>query len=60
MTGSESDLKDPGSIFRLQTSGVFVSADVLMLMGLGRIVLVVAGYFAHMMVVNTFFKELWD
>ena len=33
VTGAESNLKYFGFIFRLQTSGVFVSEDVLMLMG---------------------------
>ena len=45
-------MKDYGSIFRLQTSGVFFSADVLTLMGLGRFFLVVAEYCAHRMVEN--------
>ena len=60
VTGSESDLKDPESIFRLQTSGVFVSVDMLKLMGWGWVVLLVSGYCARRMVVNNFFKELWD
>ena len=33
VTGAESDIKDSGSIFRLQTPGVFVSAEVLTMMG---------------------------
>ena len=36
ISGAESDLKDSGSIFRLQTSGVSVSACVLMLVGSGQ------------------------
>ena len=50
VTGYESYLKDYVSIFRLKTSGVFVSADVLTLMGWGRVVLVVADYCAQRMV----------
>ena len=50
VTGDESDLKGSGSIFRLQTSGVFGSADVLMMMGWGQVILVVADYCAQRMV----------
>ena len=50
VTGDESDLKDSGYILRLQKSGVFVSVDVIEVMGWGRVVLVVANYCAHRMV----------
>ena len=50
VTGDESNLKESGYIFSLQTSGVFVSTDMLTLMGWGKVFFVVADYYVHHMV----------
>ena len=50
VTGDESDMKNFGSNLRLQTSCAFVFADVLTRMGRERVVVVVADYWAHLMV----------
>ena len=52
VTEYDSYLKESVCIFRLQASHVFVSADVLMVMGLGRVVLVVYNYCSQRMVVQ--------
>ena len=51
VTGAESDLKDSGYIFRFQTWGVFF-ADVLTLIGWGRVVFVVDDYCTQRMVIQ--------
>ena len=52
VTGAETYLKESGSISRLQTPGDFVSAEVLMPMGWGWVVLFVGDYCAQRMVVQ--------
>ena len=52
VTGAGSDLKYSGSILRLQNSGVFVSVDMLTVIGGGRVVLIVVDYFAQSVIVQ--------
>ena len=52
VTEYDSYPKESVCIFRLQESYVFVSADLLMVMGLGRVVLVVYNYCSQRMVVQ--------